>query len=566
MPPTRPAPRWLPAPALPAPRPGDPLHPLLRGLLTQRHIAEADHETFLGPKLAQLADPLRIPGMAAAVARLLRAVDTAEPVVLFGDYDVDGVTSLTLLRETLGAYGLDAPAFLPHRIDEGYGLTRAGLERCLEEHSPRLLVALDCGTTSAGEVAWLAGQGVEVVIVDHHQPGEELPACAALVNPRLGADPSDRQLCTAGLAFKLGHALLRTRRPPTDFDLKQQLELVALATVADVCPLTLENRLLVRHGLHRLDASARPGVQALLAVSELKGRAPVASDLGFRLGPRLNASGRLASARQALDLLCATDPEAARQLAAALDERNRQRRALQAQVEAAAEAQLASLDHDPPALVLGSRDWHPGVVGIIAGKLARRYHRPAIVIGFDDAGLGKGSARGIPGLSLVDGIRACAGHLLHGGGHAAAAGLSLREDQLPAFTAAFHRWLEEQGHGRPAAPALQPDFRLDAADLDTRLVEQWNALEPFGEAFPSPLLHLSAQFPSSEPRWLRERHLKFSLAGADGEIEVLWFGARDEFPAALPPPPWDLLAEVGLNHFRGQTRLQLLVRHLRPGR
>lgn len=536
------------------------LSPLVQRLLAQRDPGSDEAVArFLQPKLQELSDPFLIPGMEAAVNRLLLAADRGERLVLFGDYDVDGVSSLTLLRTVLIAYGLSPRCFLPLRMEEGYGLSANGLQRCLDEGPVDLLVAVDCGTTAKSETAWLAERGIEVIILDHHEPDPaRTPVCAALVNPKLG--DSFHYLCSAGVVFKLAHAMGKRRRAE-NFDLKAQLDLVALATVADIVPLVAENRLFVRKGLEQLERGARPGLRALIEVAGV--RPPLDSmDLGFRLGPRLNASGRLDSADASLDLLLCSDPARAASLAAALDRQNRERQDVEhgIQHEAQELADRFASEDNPAALVVASEGWHPGVVGIVAARLMRRYHRPIFVIAIDENGIGKGSGRSVEGLSLVAALDACRPLLIAGGGHEAAAGITIHRDNLPAFRQQFNDHIRSQITGAELEPKLYIDAQTNLADLTLDFLDAYEQLQPFGQGNSRPLFAACGIQPVSEPKLLRERHWRFDFYQDGTTKGGIWFnGAHDP----LPDPPWDVAFYVDRNTFRGETHVQLLVQGMR---
>ena len=314
--------------------------PCILELLKRKRFADsAAVERFLWPRLSSLSDPFLLPNVQLAVERIVRAIDVRERVVLFGDYDVDGVTSVALLSEVLRAYGIEPALFLPLRMEEGYGLSRESVQRCMDEHAPELLIAVDCGTSSIAEIAELAARGVETIVLDHHEPKSELPNCVAVVNPKIDAGCSFQYLCSAGIVFKLCHALLKSR-PLAEFDLRAHLDLVALGTVADIVPLLDENRVLVQRGSMQLARSLRPGVRRLMEVAAVS--APVAAeDIGFRLGPRLNAAGRLATAEKALRLLITRDQVEAHALANELDSQNRERQAVERAIFAAADEQAS---------------------------------------------------------------------------------------------------------------------------------------------------------------------------------------------------------------------------------
>ncbi|MGZ5552232.1 MAG: single-stranded-DNA-specific exonuclease RecJ, partial [Chthoniobacterales bacterium] len=363
--------------------------PCIANLLKRKGFACADDvSAFLQPRLRSLGDPFLLPNMRQAIDRIFQAIDRRERIVLFGDYDVDGITSLALLDEMLRAYGAAPELFLPLRMEEGYGLSRESVERCWQEYQPQLVIAVDCGTSSVDEIADLKQRGADVIVLDHHEPKSALPDCVAVVNPKISEECELRYLCSAGVVFKLCHALLKTR-PLDSFDLKSQLDLVALGTVADIVPLQGENRVLVHHGLRQLLRTRRVGIRKLMEVAGIKSTI-CAEDIGFRLGPRLNAAGRLTTAEKALRLLRTQDEAEAAELATELDVQNRERQTVEKQIFTAAEEKMAG-EFNPErdaTIVLGARDWHPGVLGIVASRIARKYHRPTIIIGFDENGLG----------------------------------------------------------------------------------------------------------------------------------------------------------------------------------
>jgi len=538
---------------------------LVRTLLAQRGVVEEETlEKFLRPKLAHLTAPESLPNMGVAVARLGRAIDAGERVVLYGDYDVDGVTSLAILSRVLRALGLTVRPFLPHRGDEGYGLSEEGLQRCLAHDRPHLLVAVDCGTASLKEIAWLRSQGIDVIVLDHHEPALEGLPDAIVVNPKLGND--FHYLCTAGLAFKLAHALLKARGAADQRNLLEGLlDFVALGTVADVVPLVAENRLLVAKGLEKLATTRHAGLCALKEVCGVDGR-PRAMHLGFRLGPRLNAAGRLDTAQAALDLLTTGNFSEAAALAQQLDGQNRERQVVQARVEA--EAMTAAREvlarGDVPALVLGSEAWHPGVVGIVAGKLARRFQRPVIVVAFDAAGVGKGSGRSVEGVSLVAALDACRSALVKGGGHPMAAGLTIErarfEEFVERFTAAVAVQLEGGGGVRPR---VWVDAEIPLCELDFELLDAYEKLEPCGEANREPVLLVRGVAPSEEPRLLKEKHRRLSLHQHGTSATAMWF---DSASIPLPPPPWDALVTIQRGEWRGEERVEIYIQDLRSAR
>lgn len=557
-------PRWLlkPCPDSAADLAGKlGLHPLIAQLIAARGIeGEEEAREFLQPRLANLSDPFDLPQMRPAVERLLAAVDRKEKVSLYGDYDVDGVTSMALLHLTLRGYGLDSSLYLPHRMEEGYGMSRDGLDRCFEKHGkPDLLVALDCGTTSLAEAAWLREQGVDCIIIDHHELAQAgKPECIALVNPQLG--DSHHHFCTVGLVFKVAHALLKTRRLP-NFDLKDYLDLVTLGTVADLVPLIGENRSIVRRGLESIAQTKRIGLRALKDVAGVDSFVQT-HHLGYRLGPRLNAAGRLDTALTALQLILSEDRDEARDYAQLLDTHNRERQSVELRVMNEAIAMVPSLGplENVHGIVLGSRDWHPGVIGIVASRLSRLFHRPTILIAIDEGGIGKGSGRSIRGLSLVDALNECRPLLLKGGGHAMAAGLSIEEAKIDTFRTAFSDVVARTLTGEDRRPVLELDAELSLRDLSASFLDQYRQLEPFGQRNHEPFFLCRGVSPRLPGRVLKEKHLRVALFQNGMSMDAMYFNAPF---AHLPPPPWDVALRVQRNSFRGSEQWQLLIEDVR---
>ncbi len=531
-----------------------------RLLLRKGFTSTEDVRSFLQPRLSSLSDPFLMPQMEEAVARILGGLDRREQIVLFGDYDVDGVTSLALLSEILRAYGGAPELFLPLRMEEGYGLSRESVERCLEQYQPQLLIAVDCGTSSLAEIATLRARGVDVIVLDHHEPKTALPECVAVVNPKTDATSPFHYLCSVGIVFKLCHALLKTR-PLENFDLKEQLDLVALGTVADIVPLSGENRVLVQRGAIELARSTRPGLKRLMEVAGV--RAPILpEDIGFRLGPRLNAAGRLSTAEKSLRLLLTRDTKEAAELAELLDKENRERQEVEKQIYAAAQEKIAvefdSANH--AAIVAGARGWHPGVLGIVASRIMRRFHRPTIIIGFDENGMGKGSGRSIEGLSLVAALSRCEKWLDKYGGHEMAAGLTLHEKNLAGFVEAFRAAARDLLSDDQLQPRLRIDHELTFSELNFDLLHWHEMLQPFGNGNPQPVFFARATEPVAKPRVVNDKHLIFRLRQRNYRQRAVYFdGASME----LPPPPWDIAFRIRAGEYEGEAKLDIHIVALR---
>jgi single-stranded-DNA-specific exonuclease len=530
-------------------------------LLFRKQFRSIDEvQNFLRPRLSSLSDPFLLPQMRVAVARILAALDSHERIVLFGDYDVDGVTSLALLAEMLRGYGATPELFLPLRMEEGYGLSHESVERCLEEYRPQLLIAIDCGTASSDEIAELKKRGVDVIVLDHHEPKSHLPDCVAIVNPKADSASPFHYLCSVGIIFKLCHAMLKTR-PLPEFDLKSKLDLVALGTVADIVPLVEENRVLVQRGAIEIGRTSRVGLRKLMQVAGV--RPPILpEDIGYRLGPRLNAAGRLSTAENSLRLLLTNDENEAAALAIELDQQNRARQDVEKEILAAAivtiEKQFdAARD---AAIVAGARGWHPGVLGIVASRIARKYHRPTIVIGFDENGVGKGSGRSIHGLSLVDALSRCAATLEKFGGHEMAAGLALQEENFAEFASAFRSTARELLSEEALQHSLRLDHELPFTSIDIEFLHWHELLQPFGNGNLQPLFFARAVEPVAPPRVLNEKHLVFRLRQSGRHRRAVYFdGAAHE----MPPPPWDVAFRIGVDQYDGETLVSMRIEGLR---
>jgi len=516
-------------------------------------------ENFLRPRLSSLSDPFLLPQMETAVSRILAALDQHERIVLFGDYDVDGVTSLALLAEMLRAYGGAPELFLPLRMEEGYGLSRESVERCLEQYRPQLLMAVDCGTASVTEIAEFKRRGVDVIVLDHHEPKSALPNCVAILNPKV-MQCGMEYLCSVGVVFKLCHALLKTR-PLPGFDLKSKLDLVALGTVADIVPLRGENRVLVQRGAIEIARTLRIGLRKLMQVAGV--RAPILpEDIGYRLGPRLNAAGRLSTAEKSLRLLLTQDEGEAAVLAAELDQQNRERQQVETEIFVAATDKING-EFDPArdaAIVARARGWHPGVLGIVASRIVRKYHRPAIVIGFDEKGIGKGSGRSIEGLNMVEALNRCADSLDKYGGHEMAAGLAVREENFDRFAERFRSIARELLSEEALQPCLRLDHELAFTEVDVEFLRWHEMLQPFGNGNPQPLFFAREIEPVAPPRVVNEKHLIFRLRQGDRHRRAVYF---DGMANQLPPPPWDIAFRIRADEYGGETLVAMQIEAVR---
>ena len=463
------------------------LSPQIAELLWRLDIkTEAKAKQFLHPAIAELADPFLLTNLEDAAKRLAAAIEAREDVVVLGDYDVDGVSSTTLLVSILRRFGLSPRYVVPRRMEDGYGLSRSAIDRALRDGKPQLFVALDCGTNSLEEIAYLRSEGVDVIIVDHHRSREGAVTDAILINPHVYPGEDDdawRNLCTVGLVFKLAHGLLKHLRQenhPVAFRIKLRdyLDLAAMGTIADLVPLRGENRLMARHGLRVLGTTERPGLRALMEVSGVRpeiGIAPV--DISFRMGPRINASGRLADAALSVELLLSESHHEGMATANKLDDLNRERQDIERAITQEAERLVETLYSEDAGIVLYHDDWHPGVVGIVAGRVSRKYNRPCVVLG-NEGDQAKGSGRSIDGVSLVEVLADCDEHLGSWGGHPMAVGVGVLKENLDGFRAAFSAAITARVGDEIEERELPISTWLEPEQIGTKLMDELDTLHP----------------------------------------------------------------------------------------
>jgi single-stranded-DNA-specific exonuclease len=526
---TRPAARWIAPKQVEqglVQRLTEELHlpPLVSRLLVARGLAAVeDARNYLRPRMDQLHPPMAMRGMAEAVERLSAAIRGGETILVHGDYDVDGMCSTTILVRTLRHLGANAVAFAPHRIRDGYDLGEAGV-RAAVSAGAKLLVTCDCGTTAHGPVADLRTRGIDVIITDHHLPSKPPPECVAVLNPRIaGCDYPDKDLCAAAVAFKLALALLEQHGAGPNVALNM-LDLVALATVADVAPLRGENRILVRYGLRLMAETRNIGLRALISASGLEGRELTAGRVGFILAPRLNAVGRIDDAKRGLDLLLTSNEDEANGIARDLEEVNRTRQAIDRDTLDAARKLAATQDLDSVAgLVLAAEGWHPGVIGIVASRLVEDLYRPVVLVAID-GGIGKGSGRSIPAFDLHGGLTACSDLLMRYGGHRAAAGLTVDAARIPELAERFDSVAREKLTKHDLTPELRVDLEIPLGEANDALERLLRHFEPFGLGNPAPLLATSGIKLASPPRVIGQNGLKFALRDSTTELEGVWWG------------------------------------------
>ena len=537
-----------------------------RGVASKVEVSE-----FLNPKLKLLADPFLIPNMDAAVERLWKARENNERLLIYGDYDVDGVSSTALLTEMLTELGWTVQPYLPGRFDDGYGLSAEALEKCIEQFETDVVLAVDCGSTAVEAIEFLNERQIDILVLDHHQVSDPPPKPLAMVNPQLSDDyPNFQELCSVGLAFKLAHALVKRGRQEglqkeRDLDLRQYLDLVALGTVADLVPLTGENRKLVRSGLEQLGETDRPGVVALKNVANVSKPVTV-FNVGFHLGPRLNAAGRMDNPDASLNLLLAKDRYEAEKAAETLNNHNDERRKIERDISTQA-VESVRKRFDPKndfVIVEGNMEWHLGVIGIVASRVMREFYRPTFILASDGDGW-KGSARSIEGFDLAEAMRGCDDLLNDHGGHAMAAGVSVKPGRLDAFRERINEIAKKTIIPNMFQPPLKLDAGTDLSELTLVHIEEMSQLEPLGQGNPEIQL-LVAELTLSSPIYRMGRdkqHAKFWVTDEHGACEVVAWNLK---PEDEPQDTFDIAVAPQINDFNGRRSVQLKLIDWRPAK
>jgi single-stranded-DNA-specific exonuclease len=548
-------------------------------ILINRGIEQPqDCHDFLKPSLNGLHEPSLLGGLERASQRIAQAIRDRQKIVIYGDYDVDGITATSILWHTIRALGGEAIYYIPHRLEEGYGLNAdAVTEIC--DAGANLIITVDCGVTAVDPAKIAAQRGVDLIITDHHDfHGDDLPQCYGIVHPRL-SDPGGQpypnpNLCGAGVAFKLawgiGRAMSGATRVSESFRaiLMDATALAALGTIADVVPLTGENRILAAHGLGGLKQSKLTGIRALIDSADLAGKKLDSYHVGFLLAPRLNASGRMGHAKLAVEMLTDASPERATEIALFLEQQNRQRQAIEKQILEQALKQAADLGADRDdcrAIVLAGHGWHAGVIGIVASRIVERFHRPAILIALTD-GAGQGSGRSVNGFHLTKALDACGEFLDTFGGHEMAAGLKIQENRVEDFRHAFCQHAAQTLTADQLVPELKLEAVAEIGQLSQALVGDLQRLGPFGHGNRRPVLCCRDVMLTAPPRRVGKTgdHLQLFIKQGSATMKCIAFNAGSWFDRLQTGTRLDLAAEPSLNEFNGRTSVELQVKDLQP--
>ncbi len=544
------------------------ISPLLAQVLINRQLHETDPaRSFLSPKLTDLIEPSQMPGIMPAIERILRAVQAGEKISIYGDYDVDGITSVAILWHLLQMLGANVDYYIPHRLDEGYGLNTEAV-RQLAEAGTTLLITVDCGVTAVEEVRLANQLNMDVIITDHHRCGPVLPEAAAIVHPLLDSYPNPNS-AGAMVAFKLAWGIANTCKKGGQLspELRQYLldatTLAGIGTIADVVDLRGENRSLAGYGLKAIENSSLVGIRTLVQTAELGGADVDSYAVAFKLAPMLNAAGRMGHARLAVELLTTDSEIRAIQIAQYLKDQNRQRQKCQLDIFKQAKQRIlqAGLNHpDRRTIVLSDDQWHPGVIGIVASRIVEEFYRPVIMI-HTGGGIGQGSGRSIEGFNLHEGLTACSQYLIRFGGHEMAAGLKIEPQQIPAFAEAFEEFAARAIQHQLLESFLEIDAEARIADFGERIMKELACLEPFGQGNPKPVFAARGVKLISPPRRVgaRNDHLQLSIADASGAVRCIGFGMGGLEKKLLETDVFSVAFEPQYNTFNGRKNLQFVL-------
>ena len=553
--------------------------PVVAQILAVRGITHPDAvSSFFDLKMTGLRPPHLLPGLTAATDRIFEAIESKRKIIVYGDYDCDGMTSTAILYRCIEILGGNVSYFVPNRMDDGYGVSCKSLQK-LQQRGAEFVITVDCGINSVEEARVANELGLQMVVTDHHVIGGELPDVAALVHPCLpGHQYPFRELCGAGIAFKIAWALCQKHHGSDKLpeNLRQFLfsaiSLAAIGTVADVVPLLDENRIIVNHGLNLLRGFANPGLDQLLRLCKLTDKPKLAAeDIAFMIGPRLNAAGRLGQAQLGVELLTVRDPDRGKALAEYIEELNKSRDSIDRSILRAANKMLKDqfdVTNDP-GIVLGSSDWHVGIIGIVSGRLAERYYRPTVLFSIDKTGQkpAVGSARSAVGIDLLKAISACSDYLIKFGGHQAAAGMTIEPDHIDAFREAFFHQILQQASTSELVPELDIDAEALLSQLTIRTLNELEQLAPFGQGNPRPVMCASGVRLGREPKTMGkdDRHLDLQLIQQNVRLRAVGFG-KGEWIQQLEQADgiFDFAFKPVINEFRGRRNVELHLIDFRP--
>ena len=543
--------------------------PVMAKIMHDRGITSVDEaHKFFSPQLSDLHDPYLMPGMDVAVGRLNRAMGAKERILVYGDYDVDGTTAVALVYKYLSQFYSLIDYYIPGRYDDGYGITRHVVDLAAES-GVKLVIILDCGIKANDEIAYAKSKGIDFIICDHHVAGSELPPAIAILNPKLeGSTYPFRHLSGCGVGFKFMQAFALSNGLPTR-DLENYLDLVAVSVAADIVPMIGENRIMTYHGLRRLNSNPNMGLRAIMRICGLTGREISISDVIFKIGPRINASGRMQSGREAVDLLVARDAAEARAKALEIDQYNKDRKELDKQITEEAQARLEASGEDlnkKRAIVMYNEDWHRGIIGIVASRLTEVYYKPAVVLTLTN-GLASGSSRSVQGFDIYSAVESCEDLLENFGGHTYAVGLSLKPENIPAFAERFEKYVEANITAAQLNPTHQVDADLKFEDINLDMLHFLRRLNPYGPGNQKPVFRTSGVLAADTSKVVgkTDEHIKIDLVNPEGthSVSAIAFNQADKFPIVTSGEPFTIVYTIEENkHHAAGTPIQLQIKEI----
>ena len=554
--------------------------PVVAQILAVRGLTHPkDVSSFLDLKMTGLHPPEALPGVVKATEKIYQAIQSRQKIFVYGDYDCDGMSSTAILYSCIELLGGNVHYFVPSRLDDGYGVSADALKR-LKDRGAEFIITVDCGINSVKEVQYAQELGITMIVTDHHVPGDVLPAAAAIVHPALpDSDYPFADLCGAGVAFKLAWSLCQRHHGSEKLPVRLRnflfsaIAMAAIGTVADVVPLLGENRIIVNHGLNLIRGYCSPGLEHLMRLAKVDNKPKLAAeDIAFMIGPRLNAAGRLGQAQLGVELLTVENEERAKSLAEYIDQLNKSRDSLDRSILRAANKQIKE-EFDiaiEPAIVLGHTDWHVGVIGIVAGRLAEKYHRPTILISIDKLGNkpATGSCRTSGGVDLLKALQGCSEHLIKFGGHRAAAGISIDPAKIPEFREAFCHQIALQSTPEERIPELDIDAEAQLSQLTIQTINELEKLAPFGQGNPRPVMCVSNVKLARSPKTMgkEDRHLDLQLIQQDIKIRAVGFGKGEwvQELSSLAESPFDFAFKPVINDFGGRRKVELHLIDFRP--
>ncbi len=536
-------------------------------VLAARGFSDVDNaRKFLEADLSDLQDPYILPDIKKAAERVIDALNNNEKILVFGDFDTDGITATALLVKVLHELDADVIYDLPDRMSEGYGFTVEAFQRCTAGKNVNLIITTDCGTSSHDAVKAADKTGIDVIVTDHHTPNGKAVNAFAVVNPECGDDEDSKRLAGVGVAFKLCCVIIseleKANGASPKIKLPDLLDIVAIGTVADVVPLLGDNRILVKHGLKRLNSRPCAGLAALIKILRIDS-IMTCYHVGFMLAPRLNASGRMGRADKSLELLLSTDRRSAFGIARELEQVNKERRMVENEIleEAVVDVDRRFNENHTYGIVSGKTGWHIGVIGIVAARICGRYNRPAIIVSFDKNGMGRGSCRSVVGINLMEVLDECSDLLESFGGHEMAAGISIKKENLPAFRQKFNKTCSKYVKIEDLQPTIQVDSWIDLSIANYSLIRGINKLAPVGAGNPTPVWGIRGLEPVGVPRIVGKNHIKMVVTDHKYEMEAIGFGLGD---VEMPSGTLDMLVQLKDNTFGGRRSLQLNIKDFRP--